>query len=222
MSDSGDAKPDPAGQPSGPQPQGESGAPAPQTDDVFEFAESEPAAAGADETTPVWYAATAGGQRDGPLSPAVMKRRITAGQLTGETLVWKEGMVNWVPAQTVPELCAPTAAAPQAAASQPGVPPTPPAAKKTAALGNYLHMADSIFSGPRLFRLAGRVCAALAVVTLLLSLVLWYKGYTWFTGALLFALAFFVGEAAGAILQALGRLQAQWQSLPDSTSNERT
>ena len=116
---------------SGGRPQNQPEAETPQAEDLFEFAEPDPepaAGGGADETAPMWYAASGGGQREGPLSLAEMKRRITTGSLTGENLVWRQGMANWVPAQSVPELFAARAGGPptrrpaQAAAS--GCPPT--------------------------------------------------------------------------------------------------
>jgi len=52
-----------------------------------------------------------------------------------------------------------------------------------------------------------RVSAALAAIIFVVSLLLWYWKYTWFTGAVFFALVFVVGEAAGAILSAVGRIE---------------
>jgi membrane protease subunit (stomatin/prohibitin family) len=51
----------------------------------------------------VWYFAS-GGQRHGPVDIALLKQQITAGTLTRETLVWRRGMANWLPATAVPEL----------------------------------------------------------------------------------------------------------------------
>ena len=86
MTDSGDVRPDPINQPSGARPRNQPEAETPRDEDLFEFADPdpEPAGGGVDETVPIWYAASGGGQREGPLSLAEMKRRITAGSLTGE------------------------------------------------------------------------------------------------------------------------------------------
>ena len=50
-----------------------------------------------------WYFAVAG-QRVGPLSQADLAARIQAGEVTPETLVWRDGMANWAPAAQTPEL----------------------------------------------------------------------------------------------------------------------
>jgi membrane protease subunit (stomatin/prohibitin family) len=64
-------------------------------------------ATGADEPPPLpntdWYFA-AGGQRHGPVDATLLRQQMTAGTLTRDTLVWRRGMVNWLPATTVPEL----------------------------------------------------------------------------------------------------------------------
>jgi len=57
------------------------------------------------------------GRQDGPLDDAELSARIAAGRATGHSLVWREGMVGWVP------LGAMAAAAPPA----PAVPPAPAA-----------------------------------------------------------------------------------------------
>jgi membrane protease subunit (stomatin/prohibitin family) len=43
-------------------------------------------------------------QQVGPLPVAELPARIASGELTRETLVWREGMPSWVPASTVPEV----------------------------------------------------------------------------------------------------------------------
>jgi uncharacterized membrane protein len=50
-----------------------------------------------------WYFAV-GGQRVGPVSQADLTSRIQAGEVTRETLVWRDGMANWAPAAQTPEL----------------------------------------------------------------------------------------------------------------------
>jgi membrane protease subunit (stomatin/prohibitin family) len=69
-----------------------------------------------------------GGTPGGPYNMAQMQQGIHNGTVTGQTLVWTQGMANWVPANTVPELqamfAAPPPLPPQA---PPPVPPTPPA-----------------------------------------------------------------------------------------------
>ena len=44
------------------------------------------------------------GQQAGPFDAAALAQRVAAGQITRESLVWKQGMANWAPAATVSEL----------------------------------------------------------------------------------------------------------------------
>ena len=44
-----------------------------------------------------WYAVI-DNQRQGPMSPEDLEARIDAKQITAQTLLWREGMANWVPA----------------------------------------------------------------------------------------------------------------------------
>ncbi|WP_271766671.1 SPFH domain-containing protein [Aquimarina algiphila] len=44
------------------------------------------------------------GESAGPFTTAVLKQMITQNQFTRETLVWKEGMSNWVAALQIPEI----------------------------------------------------------------------------------------------------------------------
>ncbi len=63
-----------------------------------------------------FYAAL-GGQQAGPFDMATLQAHANAGQLTRETLVWRQGMAGWTPAGQVPELTSLFAAEP---------PPLPP------------------------------------------------------------------------------------------------
>ncbi|MDP9174669.1 MAG: SPFH domain-containing protein [Planctomycetota bacterium] len=58
------------------------------------------------------FFAAIGGAQVGPLSMNDLSARLHAGDLTPQTLVWKQGMSGWVAAQTVPELGALFAAVP--------------------------------------------------------------------------------------------------------------
>jgi hypothetical protein len=55
------------------------------------------------EAAPSWYIAR-GDTHHGPLQLAGLQRMIDAGELGPSSLVWKDGMANWVPASQVPEL----------------------------------------------------------------------------------------------------------------------
>lgn len=46
------------------------------------------------------------GQQSGPFDLPALQQLVQAGQLTSETLVWKQGMANWAAASTVVELAA--------------------------------------------------------------------------------------------------------------------
>ncbi len=59
-----------------------------------------------------------GGSPQGPLDMGALAARVRDGSLTRSTLVWKQGMANWVAAETVPELQGLFAAVP------PPLPPT--------------------------------------------------------------------------------------------------
>ena len=65
----------------------------------------------------VQYHVALGGQSAGPFPMATLKQQAQSGQLTRETLVWKEGMAQWTKAGEVPELASLFSAVP---------PPLPP------------------------------------------------------------------------------------------------
>ena len=58
-----------------------------------------------------WYLGV-DGQQVGPLAPAEVKARVTAGTATNDTLVWRAGMPGWVRLGEVPELEAAPGATP--------------------------------------------------------------------------------------------------------------
>jgi membrane protease subunit (stomatin/prohibitin family) len=55
--------------------------------------------------TAAWYAAI-DGKQTGPLDLAAIQTQISTGRITRETLVWKQGLANWLPARDVPDLAA--------------------------------------------------------------------------------------------------------------------
>jgi hypothetical protein len=59
-----------------------------------------------------------GGAQAGPFGIDALRGHVSGGQLTRETLVWKQGMPAWTPAGEVPEL------APLFAAAPPPLPPS--------------------------------------------------------------------------------------------------
>lgn len=66
-----------------------------------------------------WYVA-AGGQQAGPYDQATLQQYIASGQVTPETMMWRQGMTAWTPAGQIPEL--------QAWFGAGGPPPPPPPA----------------------------------------------------------------------------------------------
>jgi hypothetical protein len=48
-----------------------------------------------------WYLARGGQERVGPLTSQQLRQMAANGQVSGNDLVWKEGMPNWVPASQV-------------------------------------------------------------------------------------------------------------------------
>jgi hypothetical protein len=61
-----------------------------------------------------WYFGE-NGQQIGPLDDHAIQQAIQQGRVTRQTLVWREGMAQWVPLDAVPELSgAPAALAPYA------------------------------------------------------------------------------------------------------------
>ena len=67
-----------------------------------------------------------GGQAGGPYDMNQMRAGIQAGHVTGQTLVWSQGMAGWAPAQSVPELQAIFSSPPPMPPTSPTPPPVPP------------------------------------------------------------------------------------------------
>ncbi|MDD4098599.1 MAG: DUF4339 domain-containing protein, partial [Lentisphaeria bacterium] len=51
----------------------------------------------------MWYFAE-NGQQQGPVSLADLQAMVRSGRLTIDSLVWRQGMNDWMPVQNVPEL----------------------------------------------------------------------------------------------------------------------
>lgn len=74
-----------------------------------------------------WYFAT-GNEQQGPVALQAIQDMVRSGQVQPNTLVWRQGMPNWVAASQVPELFAPQPGAhayiqPQTYAAPPQYPP---------------------------------------------------------------------------------------------------
>ncbi len=53
-------------------------------------------------TTPIYLGVN--GQQAGPFEPAILPTKIASGELTPDTLVWRQGLAQWTPARDVPDL----------------------------------------------------------------------------------------------------------------------
>lgn len=63
--------------------------------------------AGADmplQKTPPQYYAVVGGSQAGPLTDEEVETLVASGRITGETLIWKPGMMVWEKAASFPEI----------------------------------------------------------------------------------------------------------------------
>lgn len=88
--------------------------------------QAQPQAGGAPPPVPgaVKFFMAVNGQQMGPYDMGTMQQMVQSGQMTRESLVWKEGMANWTAAGQVPELGQVFGAVPP---PPPPPPPAPPA-----------------------------------------------------------------------------------------------
>jgi len=70
----------------------------------------------------VWHIAV-NGQSSPPLQWPQVQQYIQSGQLTAQTMVWKTGLANWLPAAQIPELASCFTLPPPQAGGPPGPPP---------------------------------------------------------------------------------------------------
>lgn len=222
-----ESSPEPSPQPSEPR-LPPSGAPLPDEhrgelaaggdEEIFELADDQPAAQPAAESSEPpkvkgaeavaeWYFAQPGGQPQGPFTLAEMQRRVASGQLRPADMVWCRAIGSWAPMREVEILHGPATA---------GAPPPLLRGQRagaswtlsTSGAETLLAAVDRFFARPLVYRVIGRVCAVVGVVVVVFSLALLWIGIHWFTGALVLGLIFVVGEAAGAILEAIERSAA--------------
>lgn len=60
-----------------------------------------------------WYVARSGQQQEGPLSDSLIESMAANGQISGEDMVWQDGMASWTRAADLPQLTRLFKAAPQ-------------------------------------------------------------------------------------------------------------
>jgi hypothetical protein len=161
----------------------------------------------------VWYTSDRTGKQEGPLPLAALRQRMATGSLSADDLVWRTGLPSWVPARTIPELFN------LGSGQDSTIPPPLPAGRRN--LPSSFRELDQFLSRPVFFRTLARICAALSILALLGSVLLAYWQKTWFEGAVLLALMFLVGEAFGAVLAALQRIDSHL-SKPEGSTQGRS
>src|SRR6516162_9401737 len=101
-----------------------------------------------------WYYVS-GGQQAGPVDDAQMEGLVRAGQVRPDSLVWHEGMPNWLPyGQVAPALQAPAGGPPSVTPGVIAPAPTAPNEVVCAECGKVFPVENTIQLG------GSRVCAA--------------------------------------------------------------
>jgi hypothetical protein len=159
-------------------------------------------AQGSADTAGRWYFAPRGRAQQGPVSFSALKQQAVGRELARDDLVWREGMPEWKQAGDVAGLFGDQP--PRPGPQPPGLPPRTGLAL-AAIFQTFRAWPDSSGS----LRICAYVAAGVAGLGLVISLILWYWRYTWFTGVVLFMLVFIVCQGMAAILDAVNRLEAE-------------
>lgn len=118
-----------------------------------------------------WYYSERGQQR-GPVELPELQRLLSIGQVSGQDLVWSEGMPQWQPAAQVPAVMPSGAAAPISAGPQPVMPAVPyggyspyegPSKHAGLALTSMILSLVSIVFGGLLLAIPGAICGHIAL-----------------------------------------------------------
>jgi len=150
-----------------------------------------------------WFFAPGGRARQGPVSFSALKQKAASRELARQDLIWREGMPKWKRAGDVAGLFDD---------QLPSLGPRPPRLPQATApdLSRLLQTLPAWPGSSISLRLCGYVAAGLAGLTLVISFILRYWGYsTWFTGAVLFMLVFIVCQGMAAILDAVNRVEVK-------------
>lgn len=139
-----------------------------------------------------WHLSFNDGRQEGPLHTEVIRHRLAFGSLSSETLIWRSGMPKWEPVNSVPEF-------------------RNPSSLQTSV--NSASTNSNVGMSPETLELCSNASAVIALVIFVVSLLGGYWGYHWFTGALLFLLAAFIGEALAGVLAAVARIESQIRTL---------
>jgi hypothetical protein len=131
-----------------------------------------------------------------------LRQRAAAGGIAHADLLWREGMPVWIPARELPEML-----------GRPGGKGPPPLPLGQITLWDRCSAAwppiEAMLATPKFFRRVGRICGLAAVPLLLVSVLTIYWQRESLAWALLLGLAFFVGEAAGAVLDRLDETESR-------------
>jgi len=162
--------------------------------------------------TAEWYLATPQGLRKGPLSTQGVEELLVGSHEPSAYLVWRKGMSQWTPLAQVAELAG--YSTPHSA----NIPPPLRGRQASASqfpYGDWEQRISAFLSRPSFFRAFGRGAGVLAALILFGSLLLLYWGWTWFTGVILMAGLFLVGEGVAAILSPLTQIADHLQANDD-------
>lgn len=145
-----------------------------------------------------WYIAVSGGQADGPLRTEVVKQRLHEGTYAARQLAWRQGMTDWLPIGSISDF---------------GNATTSGSAR------SLTWMPAGLLGPPAEFMLlfvVGRTALGLALVTLVISLLAWLWGRSWFEQAYLLILIFAICEGQAGIWKALSKRPLPPPRGPDS------
>jgi hypothetical protein len=118
-----------------------------------------------------WYYAQQGQQR-GPVELPELQQLLSSGQVSGQELVWTEGMPQWQPAAQVPAVTPPGAAVPMPGVPQPVMPAVPyggyspyegPSKHAGLALTSMILSLVSIAFGGLFLAIPGAICGHIAL-----------------------------------------------------------
>jgi hypothetical protein len=147
-----------------------------------------------------WYFSGAADENHGPVSFHDLQRAAADGKVLPSTLVWKDGMDDWVDAKAVKGLFT------QPAVAAPEIPL--PKHLDNALRSVQVEKLTSVLSSPGFYRNAAHVFGFAAVVVFLLSSAGYPFGLSWFSGGVSFLMQFLLLHGIASILVDLQRLKA--------------
>jgi len=173
-----------------------SGADTPAADSDFElFDDGEVAQADELDNEMYWFAASDTTQPSGPVSIVEIRKRIAAGDLSTDSLVWCRDMPEWVPIADRFDI--PTSAGIDDEIAQ--QPPSLPGSLKHSSVSDFLESVGTWNPTAYLVRVVARGFLAFGLLTMVVSLVLLPFGISWFSGGLQILLIATVLELIAAV-----------------------